>query len=50
MRVNWGETTQPMPDWRTIQVPEKEEAYPELLQFGPTPSNGFFIETVTETV
>ena len=43
MRANWGETTQPMPDWRTIQVPEKEEAYPELLQFGPTPSNGFFI-------
>ena len=43
MRVNWGETTQPMPDWRAIHVPEKEGAYPELLQFGPTPSNGFFI-------
>jgi polygalacturonase len=43
MRVNWGETTEPMPDWRTLRVPEKEEAYPELLQFGPTPSNGFFI-------
>jgi len=43
MRVHWGETTQPMPDWRTLRVPEKEEAYPELLQFGPTPSNGFFI-------
>jgi hypothetical protein len=43
MRVNWGETTESMPDWRTIRVPEKEEAYPELLQFGPTPSHGFFI-------
>src|SRR4051794_17825915 len=43
MRVNWGEATRPMPDWRTIRVPEKEEAYPELLQFGPTPSHGFFI-------
>jgi hypothetical protein len=43
MRVNWGETTQPMPDWRTIRVPEKEEDYPELLRFGPTPSNAFFI-------
>jgi hypothetical protein len=43
MRVNWGETTQPMPDWRQIRVPEIEDAYPELLRFGPTPSNGFFI-------
>jgi polygalacturonase len=43
MRVNWGEATQPMPDWRAIRVPEKEDAYPELLQFGPTPSHGFFL-------
>ena len=32
-----------MPDWRTIKVPEIEDAYPELLRFGPTPSNAFFI-------
>jgi len=32
-----------MPDWRTIQVPEQEEGYPELADFGPTPSSGFFI-------
>ena len=25
------------------RVPEIEDAYPELLRFGPTPSNGFFI-------
>jgi polygalacturonase len=43
MRVGWGETTRPMPDWRQIRVPEIEDAYPELLRFGPTPSNGFFI-------
>jgi polygalacturonase len=33
----------PMPDWHTINVPESEEGYPELLAFGPTPSNAFFI-------
>jgi polygalacturonase len=33
----------PMPDWRTIQVPEQENGYPELGSFGPTPSHGFFI-------
>ncbi len=33
----------PMPDWHTIAVPENEEGYPELLSFGPTPSNAFFI-------
>ena len=33
----------PMPDWHTIQVPEIEDAYPEISRFGPTPSNGFFI-------
>lgn len=43
MRVGWGETSKPMPDWHTIQVPEIEDAYPELLRFGPTPSNAFFI-------
>jgi len=43
MRVHWGETTQPMPDWRSLQVPELETAYPELLQFGPTPCHGFFL-------
>jgi hypothetical protein len=32
-----------MPDWKSIQVPEIEDAYPELLRFGPTPSNAFFI-------
>jgi polygalacturonase len=43
MRVHWAETTQPMPDWHNLQVPELETAYPELLQFGPTPCQGFFI-------
>jgi polygalacturonase len=43
MRVNWGQTFEPMPDWKGIRVPEMEEAYPELLPFGPTPSHGFFI-------
>jgi polygalacturonase len=32
-----------MPDWRTIQVPEQEQGYPELGSFGPTPCHGFFI-------
>jgi polygalacturonase len=43
MRIQWGAETRPMPDWHNLQVPEIEAAYPELLQFGPTPSNGFFI-------
>ena len=43
MRVRWGDEVEPMPDWRTIKVPENEDAYPELLRFGPTPSHGFFI-------
>ena len=43
MRVQWGETTEPMPDWRTIRVPELETGYPELLQFGPTLCHGFFL-------
>jgi polygalacturonase len=33
----------PMPDWKTIQVPEQENGYPELGSFGPTPCHGFFI-------
>jgi polygalacturonase len=41
--TGWGSTGMPMPDWKTLQVPELETAYPELVQFGPTPSNGFFI-------
>ncbi len=43
MRIGWGENSKPMPDWHTIHVPEIEDAYPELLRFGPTPCNGFFI-------
>ena len=43
MRIGWGESSKPMPDWHTIKVPEIEDAYPELLRFGPTPCNGFFI-------
>ena len=43
MHANWGEVSKPMPDWHNIQVPEIEDAYPELLRFGPTPCNGFFI-------
>ena len=38
MRIQWGAETRPMPDWHNLQVPEIEAAYPELLQFGPTPS------------
>ena len=38
-----GGVARPMPDWQTINVPENEEGYPELLSFGPTPSHGFFI-------
>jgi polygalacturonase len=41
--TGWGETSKPMPDWKTLQVPESEDAYPELLRFGPTPCNAFFI-------
>ena len=42
-RIGQGENAAPMPNWRTIQVPEIEDAYPELLRFGPTPANAFFI-------
>ena len=43
LRVGFGESFAPMPDWQGIHVPEKEDAYPELLPFGPTPSHGFYI-------
>jgi polygalacturonase len=43
MRIGWGDNSKPMPDWRTIKVPEIEDAYPELLRFGPTPCNAFFV-------
>jgi polygalacturonase len=33
----------PFPDWKTLQVPEIEDAYPEILRFGPTPCHSFFI-------
>ncbi len=35
--------SKPIPDWRTRQVPELEEAYPDLNRFGQTPSQGFFV-------
>ena len=35
--------SKPLPDWRTRQVPEIEEAYPDPNRFGQTPSHGFFI-------
>ncbi|WP_420239960.1 glycoside hydrolase family 28 protein [Telmatobacter bradus] len=43
MLTHWAEKQEPMPDWRSIQVPELEDAYPELLQFGPTPAHGLFL-------
>lgn len=42
-QIGHGARSRPMPDWRSIQVPEQEEGYPELSSFGPTPSHGFFI-------
>jgi polygalacturonase len=36
-------TGKPFPDWKTLQVPELEDSYPELMRWGPTPSNAFFI-------
>ncbi len=39
----YGTARVPMPDWHGIHVPEIEDAYPELLRFGPTPCHGFFI-------
>lgn len=35
--------SKPSPDWRTRQVPELEEAYPDLNRFGQTSSHGFFV-------
>jgi polygalacturonase len=43
MKIGWGDQSKPMPDWHTIKVPEIEDAYPELLRFGPTPCNGMFV-------
>ncbi|SNT12918.1 Right handed beta helix region [Granulicella rosea] len=43
MRVGFGQKIAPMPDWRTIQTPEREDGYPEPLQYGPTPVHGFLI-------
>jgi hypothetical protein len=43
MKIGWGDQSKPMPDWHTIKVPEYEDAYPELLRFGPTPCNGMFV-------
>ena len=35
--------SKPLPDWRTRQVPEIPEEYPDLNRFGQTSSHGFFI-------
>jgi polygalacturonase len=39
----FGHRANMRPDALSHAVPEIEEAYPELLGFGPTPSHGFFI-------
>jgi polygalacturonase len=39
----FGDPSKAMPDWRALKVPEQEDGYPELLRFGPTPSNAFFV-------
>jgi polygalacturonase len=39
----FGATPTPMPDWRTIHVPENETGYPEILFFGPTACHGFYV-------
>ena len=36
----------PSPDWRTRQVPEIPEEYPDLNRFGQTSSHGFFLRHV----
>jgi polygalacturonase len=41
--AGWGDQTKPMPDWKSLHVPELEADYPELLRFGPTPCSGLFI-------
>ncbi len=35
--------SKPLLDWRTRQVPELEEEYPDPNRFGQTPSHGFFL-------
>lgn len=42
----FGESSMPMPDWRTLHVPELETGYPEITFFGPTPCHGFFLRHV----
>lgn len=41
--ANWGGDRKSMSEWHSIHVPEMEYAYPELLQFGPTPCHAFFM-------
>jgi hypothetical protein len=41
--IGLGANAKPFPDWRTIEVPENEDGYPDLGRFGPTPCNGLFI-------
>ena len=39
----FGHRANPAKNWATHIVPEIEDAYPELLGFGATPSNAFFL-------
>ncbi len=39
----FGHRANPAKNWTTHTVPEIEDAYPELLGFGATPSNAFFL-------
>jgi polygalacturonase len=41
--TDYGMNAKPFPDWRTIKVPEIEEAYPDLNRFGPMPTSGVFV-------
>ena len=40
-----GQRKRPMPDWRTIQVPEQEQGYPELGALAPRPAMAFLFAT-----
>jgi polygalacturonase len=42
-KLDAGANAKPFPDWRSIQVPEIEDAYPDLNRFGPMPSSGMFL-------
>ncbi len=35
--------SKPFPNWHNIEVPEIEDAYPDLNRFGPMPTSGLFI-------